>query len=61
MPAHDFEVTGTFSANTYTLIYKVDGEVYKTVSIEYGATITPEPAPTKEGYTFSGWSEIPGP
>ena len=59
MPAHDFEVTGTFSANTYTLIYKVDGEVYKTVSIEYGATITPEPAPTKEGYTFSGWSEIP--
>ena len=59
MPDHDVTVTGTFSINTYTLTYKVDGAVYKTSNIEYGATITPEPAPTKEGYTFSGWSEIP--
>lgn len=43
----------------HTLTYKVDGEVYKTYIIEDGETITPEPAPTKEGYTFSGWSEIP--
>ena len=59
MPAHDVTVTGTFAVNKYKLTYKVDGEVYKTYDIEYGATITPEPAPTKEGYTFSGWSEIP--
>ena len=37
----------------------MDGEVYKTYQLEYGATITPEAEPTKEGYTFSGWSEIP--
>lgn len=43
----------------HTLTYKVDGEVYKTYTIEDGETITREPAPTKEGYTFSGWSEIP--
>lgn len=43
----------------HTLTYMVDGEVYKTYSIEGGETITPEPAPIKEGYTFSGWSEIP--
>ena len=43
----------------HTLTYMVDGEIYKTYSIEEGETITPEPAPTKEGYTFSGWSEIP--
>lgn len=43
----------------FTLLYKVDGEDYKSYEVEYGATITPEPAPTKEGYTFSGWSEIP--
>ena len=43
----------------HTLTYMVDGEVYKTYSIEEGETIIPEPAPTKEGYTFSGWSEIP--
>ena len=59
MPAHDVTVTGTFSINKYKLTYKVDGEVYKEYTIEYGATITPETAPTKEGYTFSGWSEIP--
>lgn len=27
--------------------------------VEYTSTITPEAFPTKEGYTFSGWSEIP--
>ena len=59
MPAHDVTVTGSFSINSYKLTYTVDGEVYKTYEIEYGATITPEAEPTKEGYTFSGWSEIP--
>jgi hypothetical protein len=59
MPAHDVMVTGTFSINSYTLTYMVDGVEYKTVSVKYGSTITAEAAPTKEGYTFSGWSEIP--
>ena len=59
MPAKDVTVTGTFTINKYKLIYMVDGVEYKTCEIEYGATITPEAAPTKEGYTFSGWSEIP--
>lgn len=59
MPAHDVTVTGTFSINSYKLIYMVDGEEYKSYEVEYGATITPEAEPTKEGYTFSGWSEIP--
>ena len=59
MPAHDVTVIGTFSINKYKLTYTVDGEVYKTYDIEYGATIIPEAEPTKEGYIFSGWSEIP--
>ena len=59
MPAHDVTVTGTFSINKYKLTYTVDGEVYKTYEMEYGATITPEAEPAKEGYTFSGWSTIP--
>ena len=59
MPAHDVTVTGSFSINSYNLTYKVDGAEYKTASIEYGSAITAETAPTKEGYTFSGWSEIP--
>ena len=43
----------------YTLKYIVDEDVYKTYVIEENATIIPETPPTKEGYTFSGWSEIP--
>ena len=59
MPAHDVTVVGSFSINTYKIVYIVDGVEYKTVTVEYGKTITPEEYPTKEGYTFSGWSEIP--
>ena len=59
MPAKDVTVTGTFTINKYKLTYMVDGEVYKTYDVEYGATVTPEAEPTKEGYTFSGWSTIP--
>ena len=59
MPAKDVTITGSFAINKYKLIYMVDGEEYKTYEVEYGATITPEPIPTKEGYDFSGWSTIP--
>ncbi len=59
MPDHDITIAGTFSINSYKLTYKVDDEVYKTFDVEYGTSITPEVEPTKEGYTFSGWSEIP--
>lgn len=46
-------------SDVFNLIYVVDGEQYKTVQYEYGASITPEAYPTKEGYTFSGWSDLP--
>ncbi len=59
MPANDLTLTGSFTINKYKLTYMVDGEEYKSYDVEYGATITPEPAPTKEGYTFSGWGDIP--
>ncbi|MBR1491235.1 MAG: C10 family peptidase [Bacteroidaceae bacterium] len=47
------------SVPSYTLVYVIDGETYKTIEVEYGASITPEEEPEKEGCTFSGWSEIP--
>ena len=52
-------MVGSFVTNGYTLTYVVDGEVYKTLVYEYGSTIVAEPIPTKEGYTFSGWSNLP--
>ena len=59
MPAHDVTVNGTFTINKYKLTYIVDNEEYKTVEVDYNSNITPEAEPTKEGHTFSGWSEIP--
>ena len=59
MPAHDIEILGTYTANKYTITYKVDGEEYKTVEVEYGTTLTAEADPEKEGYTFSGWEGLP--
>ncbi|MBR5147093.1 MAG: leucine-rich repeat protein [Bacteroidales bacterium] len=59
MPAEDITITGSFSVNTYTITYIVDGEVYATDSLTYGSEIVLRDEPTKEGYTFSGWSEAP--
>ncbi len=59
MPSKDVTVTGSFIANVYTVTYVVDGETYKTAELSFGAKITPEAAPEKEGYKFSGWSEMP--
>lgn len=43
----------------YKLTYIVDGTIYKSYDIQAAEVITPEPDPYKEGYLFSGWSEIP--
>ena len=59
MPAENMTIKALWTINKYMLTYKVDGDVYKQFEIEYNSAITPEPAPEKEGYTFSGWSEIP--
>ena len=59
IPAEDITVKALWTINKYTLTYKVDGEVYKQYEVEYNKNISPETAPEKEGYTFSGWSDIP--
>ena len=43
----------------YNLTYKVDGQEYKDTSIVYNTAIAPEAEPTRDGYTFGGWSELP--
>jgi hypothetical protein len=59
VPAHDLTYEGSYSINSYTLTYVVDGEAVLTLPIVYGATIPSLKAPAKEGYKFSGWSEAP--
>lgn len=49
----------TGETKTYNLTYIVDEVEYKTYELEVGSIITPEPKPTKAGYLFIGWSDIP--
>ena len=59
MPAEDITITGSFTPNTYTITYMVDEEIFAVDTIAYRDTIAPIADPTKEGYIFSGWSEVP--
>ena len=58
MPTHDVTVTGTFSINSYTLIYLIDEKVYKQVVYAYGVSITPEPTPQGDYKSFE-WVGVP--
>ena len=61
MPAGDIVIEGSFKINSYTVTYKVDGEISgETESYEYGADVTLREEPVKEGYTFSHWSRTTG-
>lgn len=60
MPTEDWEVTATFTINTYHITYMVDGAQYGDVAdVVYGADITAPADPTKDGYTFTGWDNLP--
>lgn len=59
MPDEDIIVNGTFSINSYELTYVVDGKPYSSETYEFGAAVTPIAEPEKEGYTFSGWQNVP--
>ena len=59
MPAHDIEVQGSYTVNSYKLVYMVDGAEYKSYDVDYGTALTAEDAPVKDGYTFSGWDGLP--
>lgn len=58
-----YKVTGNvtfvpcYTANGYTITYKIDGEQYGDVeSKNFGESITLRSEPSKTGYTFSGWT-----
>ena len=43
----------------YELTYVLEGKVYKSMEIQPGIVITPEPDPVKDGYIFGGWYTVP--
>lgn len=55
VPTYDVYAYGSYSVNSYDLIYRVDGIEHKKTSLDYGTEIIPEEMPVKNGYTFSGW------
>ncbi|MDE6668292.1 MAG: InlB B-repeat-containing protein, partial [Muribaculaceae bacterium] len=59
MPHHDVVINGSFTANTYQAIFVIDGELFETLIVEYGSVINAPAAPEKEGYTFTGWQDMP--
>lgn len=59
MVPYNFEVHASYTANTYKLTYKVDGEIVSETDVEYGTGIMAMEAPVKEGYSFLYWDELP--
>ncbi len=47
------------SVKAFSITYMVGEKVYKTVTLEVGTEIVLPDAPTKEGYTFVGWEDVP--
>lgn len=57
MPNEAVTVVGSYTVQQYTVTYKVDGEVYGAVETHnFGDALTLRAAPTRTGYTFSGWA-----
>lgn len=59
MPSEDITVTARFSVNSYKASYYLNEELYATQNVAYGSTLAPPEVTPQEGYTFSGWKDIP--
>ena len=63
MPAYNLVVYGMtaqpVTPTKYTITYVLDGQTYRSVTVDEGATVSKEKAPYKEGYTFNGWQNEP--
>ena len=59
MPAKDVTVTGSFSVNYYTVEYYLDGELFSSEKVAFGSVIPTPEVPSKEGYNFDGWQNVP--
>ena len=60
MPAENKTFKATWSVNKYLVKFVVDGATVQSGEVEFGAEVTKPADPTKEGFTFTGWSpEVP--
>lgn len=54
----DVTIKGTYTVNTYTVTYTIDGEVVGTATVAYGEKVPAGEYTEREGYTFA-WGEAP--
>ena len=54
-----FFIEDVVEVKKFAVIYMVDNEIFAIDSLSVGEVIITIEEPTKEGYTFSGWSELP--
>ena len=59
MPDKDIVVLGEFTGKSYTVTYKVEGEEYLVENVACGSEIVLPEEPMKEGYSFTGWVDMP--
>ena len=60
MPANDaLVISGKLTAKTYTVTWKVNGEIVGTTTETFGEAIADHAYTAPTGYTFSGWTDKP--
>lgn len=56
MPDEDIEVVGSYTANTYSITYYIDGvQDGAAETLAFDATVIERSKPSQTGYTFAGW------
>ena len=48
-----------FNPDCYSLTYMVNGAIYMVRMLELGVSVTADPGPTRVGYVFAGWNDVP--
>ena len=60
MPASNITLTALWQVNSYKIFFDSDGgSACNTLSFEYGQPLIGLPTPTRDGYIFAGWKDVP--